>query len=93
MADSDPLKGLQDWYCSQCNGDWEHGYGVSIETLDNPGWSLKIELKKPVYLIERLKKLRSAVRIRMTGIGAECGAMFSRPIVGQLVSVMSSLFS
>jgi hypothetical protein len=46
MADSDPLKGLQDWYCSQCNGDWEHGYGVSIEKLDNPGWSLKIELKE-----------------------------------------------
>lgn len=45
MADNDPLKGLQDWYFSQCNGEWEHGYGISIGTLDNPGWSLKINLK------------------------------------------------
>ena len=42
MADS--LAQLQQWYLSNCNGDWEHTYGVSIGTLDNPGWSLKIEL-------------------------------------------------
>jgi Immunity protein 53 len=38
------LHELQDWYLSQCNGDWEHTYGVSIGTLDNPGWSLEVEL-------------------------------------------------
>jgi Immunity protein 53 len=32
------------WYHSQCNGQWEHGYGVSITTIDNPGWLVKIEL-------------------------------------------------
>ena len=35
---------LQNWYHSNCNGDWEHNYGISIETLDNPGWTIKIEL-------------------------------------------------
>lgn len=35
---------LQNWYQSQCNGDWEHQYGVSINTLDNPGWSLKVDI-------------------------------------------------
>jgi len=35
---------LQEWYASQCNGDWEHSYGVAIGTLDNPGWSLEVEL-------------------------------------------------
>lgn len=35
---------LQKWYQSQCNGDWEHQYGVKIETLDNPGWDLKIDI-------------------------------------------------
>jgi hypothetical protein len=44
MADSDPLKHLQDWYSSQCNDDWEQTYGISITTLDNPGWSLKVAL-------------------------------------------------
>jgi hypothetical protein len=41
----DGLTWLQGWYATQCNGDWEHEYGVSIETLDNPGWFLKIDLR------------------------------------------------
>ena len=32
------------WYQKQCNGDWEHSYGVKLETLDNPGWFLEIDL-------------------------------------------------
>jgi hypothetical protein len=35
---------LQGWYASRCDGDWEHGLGVRIETLDNPGWMLRIDL-------------------------------------------------
>ncbi len=35
---------LQRWYLAHCDGDWEHTYGVSIETLDNPGWRLRIDL-------------------------------------------------
>lgn len=40
----DPLSRLQDWYLAQCNGDWEHLYGIVIDNIDNPGWSLKIDL-------------------------------------------------
>jgi hypothetical protein len=35
---------LENWYAGQCNGEWEHGYGVHIETLDNPGWKVRIDL-------------------------------------------------
>jgi len=38
------LEELQNGYFSQCNEDWEHTYGLSIGTLDNPGWSVTIEL-------------------------------------------------
>ena len=38
------LQRLQDWYRDQCNEDWEHSFGVKIDTLDNPGWMLKIDL-------------------------------------------------
>lgn len=38
------LTWLQAWYGSQCNGDWEHGYGVEIGTLDNPGWRVSINV-------------------------------------------------
>src|SRR5436309_3414527 len=40
----DNLTWLSQWYVSQCDSDWEHSYGVKIDTLDNPGWSLKIDL-------------------------------------------------
>jgi hypothetical protein len=43
-AGVDLLEGLQNWYASQCNGCWEHTYGISITTLDNPGWRLKVDL-------------------------------------------------
>jgi hypothetical protein len=38
------FRSLQQWYLSQCNGDWEHSFGVKIDTLDNPGWILTIDL-------------------------------------------------
>ena len=45
---SDLLKEIQDWYQSQCNGDWELGDGIKIDSLDNPGWWVKIDLRKTV---------------------------------------------
>jgi hypothetical protein len=38
------LQELQKWYQSQCDGEWEHRYGLDIGTLDNPGWSVKVDL-------------------------------------------------
>jgi Immunity protein 53 len=36
---------LEKWYSSQCDGEWEHGSGIDINTLDNPGWTLKINVR------------------------------------------------
>ena len=36
---------MQKWFASQCNGDWEHDVGITIETLDNPGWRVSVNLK------------------------------------------------
>jgi len=38
------LMWLIEWFAEQCDGDWEHGYGVRIDTLDNPGWGLRVSL-------------------------------------------------
>ncbi len=38
------LERLEEWYSSQCDGEWEHRWGVQIETLDNPGWLVRIDL-------------------------------------------------
>ncbi|MGI5485639.1 immunity 53 family protein [Microtetraspora malaysiensis] len=40
----DPFGFLQRWYSAQCDGEWEHAYGVKIDTLDNPGWSIAVDL-------------------------------------------------
>ena len=40
------LTRIQNWYQTNCNDDWEHSYGFSIGTLDNPGWSIKIDLSE-----------------------------------------------
>jgi len=40
------LERLQSWYRDQCNEDWEHSFGVKIDTLDNPGWTLTIDLRE-----------------------------------------------
>jgi hypothetical protein len=42
--DMTELDWLMSWYEAQCDGEWEHRYGVQIESLDNPGWLLKIDL-------------------------------------------------
>ncbi|PSF30036.1 rhodanese-related sulfurtransferase [Aphanothece hegewaldii CCALA 016] len=39
------LADIQKWYASNCDGEWEHGFGITINTLDNPGWSVTINLK------------------------------------------------
>lgn len=42
---NDLVQVLEAWYASNCDGDWEHQFGVRIESLDNPGWSVDINLE------------------------------------------------
>ncbi len=42
----DELAWLQLWYASRCDGSWEHEFGVTVETCDNPGWLVTIDLNK-----------------------------------------------
>lgn len=49
---------IQKWYKEQCDGDWEHLYGVKIDTLDNPGWSVTIDLLDTVFEGKEFKTLR-----------------------------------
>lgn len=41
----DPLEALEAWYLCQCDGDWEHSFGVKIDTIDNPGWVVQVDLE------------------------------------------------
>ena len=41
---SDGLAFITEWYQRHCDGDWEHDFGVSVDTIDNPGWSVNVDL-------------------------------------------------
>jgi hypothetical protein len=40
-----PLQRLSEWYAGQCDGDWEHDRGITISTIDNPGFAVDIDLR------------------------------------------------
>ena len=39
------MEWLSQWYKDKCNGEWEHLNSIKIESLDNPGWQIKIDLE------------------------------------------------
>ena len=52
VPESDLLAWLQNWYAQQCDGEWEHDHGVRIETLDNPGWYLRMDVGAALHGFE-----------------------------------------
>ena len=42
---TDELSWLQRWYSAHSDGEWEHGAGITIKTIDNPGWSMTIQVE------------------------------------------------
>jgi hypothetical protein len=40
----DTLERIQSWFADNCDGDWEHTNVVRIETLDNPGWHVRVDI-------------------------------------------------
>lgn len=53
----DRLGLLKEWYKSNCDGDWEHSYGIKIDTLDNPGWSIDIDLVDTILENKQFKNV------------------------------------
>lgn len=72
MNNKDEFDQLQTWYRAHCDGDWEHSDGVAISTLDNPGWSISIEVsdvpelaKKPFTEVKRERSEHDWVHARV----------------------------
>ena len=60
----DELADLQRWYEDQCDGEWEHACGARIETLDNPGWSVEIDLTGTALAGRAFPPIREMARER-----------------------------
>ena len=52
---------LSAWYSSQCNGIWEQDSRISIESCDNPGWWVKIDLKGTPLLDQAFASIAKGV--------------------------------
>ena len=64
------LERLQDWYVAQCDGTWENDRGITVETLDNPGWKVVVGLEDDWVHARALDTGETAVRRRFE---AFCG--------------------
>lgn len=40
-----------------CDGDWEHQGGITIQTVDNPGWVITLHLEDIIIEPDYAKKL------------------------------------
>jgi hypothetical protein len=60
-AMSDELSWLQQWSSAHCDGEWEHGFGVTIATLDNPGWSVTIDVEGTQLASTPFESVKTAV--------------------------------
>ena len=38
------MNDLSAWFAHRCDGVWEQSRGVTIQTLDNPGWMLEVNV-------------------------------------------------
>jgi hypothetical protein len=82
-VNNDLILWLQNWYHSNCNGDWEHQFGIKIDTLDNPGWSIDINIEETNLqniLFEPIKIKRSEkdwvfIELANMKIQGRCGSL------------------
>jgi len=42
----DNLVWLINWYSRQCDGDWEHSFGINIYNGGNAGWSITVSVQE-----------------------------------------------
>lgn len=40
---------MQSYFVQNCDGEWEHEFGIEITTTDNPGWHVQIDVAGTKY--------------------------------------------
>ncbi|WP_406493161.1 immunity 53 family protein [Streptomyces sp. NBC_01604] len=52
------MRFVQAWYAANCDGEWEHEFGIRMATTDNPGWHIEIDVSETELegvLVERVR--------------------------------------
>jgi len=80
---------LETWFASMCNGDWEHTYGITLETVDNPGWLFTVEITDTPLWAGRLPRYLNAQAIQI-GFTAPLLMPFSAAVAASAIWSESS---
>jgi hypothetical protein len=88
-SDVSSIEWLESWYRAHCNGDWEHQNGIRITTLDNPGWSLDVDLGE-TELADRAmpEKLLNRTDIDWVFVEVREGVFHARGGSGNLIELI-----
>ena len=65
------LEEFQNWYKLQCNGVWEHSHGISIESCDNTGWWVKINLTGTSLQNQAFTEISEGVDAKRFAVGSQ----------------------
>src|SRR4051812_39581472 len=92
------LERLEEWYAAHCNGEWEEEYGVTIGTLDNPGWKVAIDLVgtpwatlvRPPHLVERSENDWMHSRVEASQFVGNCGPRNLRELIREVFTIVDS---
>ena len=60
MNNLKPLEIIDEWFKTLVNGEWEHHNGIKIETTDNPGWMITINL--PLDLQKKSDEINNIIK-------------------------------
>jgi hypothetical protein len=55
------LAELADCHRRHCDGEREHWYGITIQTTDNPGWWVKVDLTGTTLAVRRFERVAEGV--------------------------------
>ncbi len=77
---------LNQWYKSKCNGIWEHSNGLTLETLDNPGWHLKITGEYQKQDINIQKDINESTWLFISANEFEFNGFSSIELLGELLN-------
>jgi Immunity protein 53 len=96
-GDNQSIARLQQWYLSSCDGAWEHEYGLSIQSLPDPGWELNLDLLATSWEGLELEPQSSRnseqdwLHLRTTerGLQATCGPLGLSSAIDQTLALLT----
>jgi hypothetical protein len=57
----DDLSKLARWFARHCDGTWEQHRGISVQSTDNPGWWVKIDLTRTALEVRPFAEVSEGV--------------------------------